>query len=239
MGLNARKRKEQKLIEKYGSVPKSKLFPWSKVLMLIVGLAVIGIGGMYGYKQLNLKQKKTAASPSTTPESTANASENPTNTEEKTMSATIKTTLGDIEVELFKNDAPKTVENFQKLADKKYYDGIIFHRVIKDFMIQTGDPTGTGTGGESAFGKDFEDEKNGYKMEPGTLAMANRGPGTNGSQFFIVTESRQAHLEGKHTIFGKVTKGMDVVKNIAAVDVDGSDKPLKEVKMKKVIIKQK
>lgn len=145
--------------------------------------------------------------------------------------ATIETTKGTIKAELYAEDAPKTVDNFRQLAEKNYYDGIIFHRVIEPFMIQTGDPTGTGTGGESAFGKEFEDEINDHKIVAGTLAMANRGPGTNGSQFFIVTESAQTHLDGKHTVFGQVIEGMDVVKAIAGVEVDTNDKPLEEVKM--------
>ncbi len=246
MGLNARKRKEKKLIERYGEVPQPKRFPWLKVIGAIIALAVIGWLGTWGYKKASPKvsdwyasynAKRTATpQPGTTSSPTKQSD---SKQEEKTVTATIKTTKGDIEIELFKKDAPKTVENFEKLAEKGYYDGIIFHRVIQDFMIQTGDPTGTGTGGESAFGKDFADEDNDYKMEPGMVAMANRGPNTNGSQFFIVTEKRQAHLEGRHTIFGKVTNGMDVVKAIAAVDVDSNDKPLQDVKMEKVTVTRK
>ena len=247
MGLNARKRKEKKLVEKYGEVPRPRRFPWAKVLLILIALALIGTGGVYSYKRVKPKvadwyasyNAKKSATPKASPSATATTQESVTKEEEQIMTATIKTTKGDIEIELFKKDAPKTVENFQKLADKGYYDGIIFHRVIQDFMIQTGDPTGTGTGGESAFGKDFEDEDNDHKMEPGVIAMANRGPNTNGSQFFIVTEKRQAHLEGRHTIFGKVTKGMDVVKAIAAVEVDGNDKPRTEVKMEKVTVTKK
>ena len=154
------------------------------------------------------------------------------------MVATIKTTLGDITLELYQKDAPKTVANFEGLANKSYYNGVIFHRVIKDFMIQGGDPTGTGTGGQSIYGKEFADEINSHKIVPGTLAMANRGPNTNSSQFFIVTEQDQPSLDGHYTVFGQVTAGMDVVKKIAAVPTDNNDKPLKDVKMTSVTVKE-
>ena len=134
----------------------------------------------------------------------------------------MKTSKGTVDIELFDADAPKTVENFKKLAADGFYDGVIFHRVIPDFMIQGGDPTGTGTGGP---GYKFEDEFNDHKVERGALAMANAGPNTNGSQFFIVTAEATPWLDGKHTVFGKVTKGMDVVDAIAGVDRDGRDRP--------------
>ena len=121
------------------------------------------------------------------------------------------TNHGAIELEFFDEDAPKTVENFRKLAADGFYDGVIFHRVIKDFMIQGGDPTGTGTGGP---GYTFEDEFNDHKVERGALAMANAGPNTNGSQFFIVTTDAAPWLDGKHTVFGRVTGGMDAVDSI-------------------------
>jgi peptidyl-prolyl cis-trans isomerase B (cyclophilin B) len=136
--------------------------------------------------------------------------------------ATMHTNHGAIELELFDEDAPKTVENFRKLADDGFYDGVIFHRVIKDFMIQGGDPTGTGTGGP---GYTFEDEFNDHKVERGALAMANAGPNTNGSQFFIVTTGAAPWLDGKHTVFGKVTGGMDAVDSIEKTDTDANDKP--------------
>ena len=128
--------------------------------------------------------------------------------------ATINTNVGVIEVELFDDDAPKTVENFRKLAADGFYDGIIFHRVIPDFMIQGGDPTGTGSGGP---GYQFEDEFNRHRVVRGALAMANAGPDTNGSQFFI-THNATPHLDGKHTVFGKVVEGQDVVNAIAQND---------------------
>ena len=177
--------------------------------------------------------------------------------------ATIKTTMGDIKVKLFPKDAPKTVENFTTHAKNGYYDGIIFHRVIKDFMIQGGDPTGTGRGGESIWGRPFEDE---FSLELhnicGALSMANAGPGTNGSQFFIVQkhdvepmlikQMEQLGLEGgfppetvaeykalggtawldfKHTVFGQVYEGMDIVDDIANVKTGMGDKPVEDVKI--------
>lgn len=179
--------------------------------------------------------------------------------------AMIKTNLGDIEVQLFPDQAPKTVENFTKLAEKGYYNGVIFHRVIPDFMIQGGDPTGTGRGGESIFGKAFEDEFSDQLFNfTGALSMANAGPNTNGSQFFIVSnehvpanmvEEMKAvgypqevikhyqenggtpWLDHRHTVFGQVINGMDVVKKISKVDRNGMDKPKKDVVMNEVTIK--
>jgi len=136
--------------------------------------------------------------------------------------ATLHTNHGPIEVELFDDDAPKTVENFRKLAGEGFYEGVVFHRVIPDFMIQGGDPTGTGMGGP---GYTFEDEFNDHKVERGALAMANAGPNTNGSQFFIVTTEAAPWLDGKHTVFGKVTDGMDAVDSIEKSDTDANDKP--------------
>jgi peptidyl-prolyl cis-trans isomerase B (cyclophilin B) len=145
--------------------------------------------------------------------------------------ATMTTNLGPIEIELFDEDAPKTVSNFKELSGKGFYDGVIFHRVIKDFMIQGGDPTGTGTGGP---GYTFEDEFNDHKVVRGALAMANAGPNTNGSQFFIVTTDEAPWLDGKHTVFGRVTDGMDVVDQIEGAETDGRDKPLSEVRIESV-----
>jgi cyclophilin family peptidyl-prolyl cis-trans isomerase len=134
----------------------------------------------------------------------------------------MQTTNGPIVFELFDEDAPKTVENFRKLASEGYYDGLLFHRVIKDFMIQGGCPEGTGTGGP---GYTFEDEFNDHKVVRGALAMANAGPNTNGSQFFIVTTGAASWLDGKHTVFGQVTDGMDVVDALEAVPTGGGDRP--------------
>ena len=145
--------------------------------------------------------------------------------------ATMQTNQGAIEIELFDDDAPKTVENFKKLANDGFYNGVIFHRVIPDFMIQGGDPTGTGTGGP---GYQFEDEFNDHKVERGVLAMANAGPNTNGSQFFIVTADATPWLDGKHTVFGKVTSGMDVVDTIEQTETDARDKPLEEMRIESI-----
>ena len=136
--------------------------------------------------------------------------------------ATLHTNAGPIAVELFDEDAPKTVENFRKLSGDGFYDGLIFHRVIPDFMIQGGCPEGTGTGGP---GYTFEDEFNDHKIVRGALAMANAGPNTNGSQFFIVTTPAADWLDGKHTVFGRVSSGMDVVDQLEALPTDRSDRP--------------
>jgi cyclophilin family peptidyl-prolyl cis-trans isomerase len=137
--------------------------------------------------------------------------------------ANMNTTLGTIAIEFFDDDAPKTVENFRKLASDGFYDGIIFHRVIPDFMIQGGDPQGTGSGGP---GYTFEDEFNAHKVVRGALAMANAGPNTNGSQFFIVTIDSAPWLDGKHTVFGQVTAGMDAVDAIEATPTGRGDRPV-------------
>jgi peptidyl-prolyl cis-trans isomerase B (cyclophilin B) len=136
--------------------------------------------------------------------------------------ATLHTNAGPITVELFDEDAPKTVENFRKLAGDGFYDGLIFHRVIKDFMIQGGCPEGTGTGGP---GYTFEDEINQHKIERGALAMANAGPNTNGSQFFVVTTDAAPWLDGKHTVFGRITDGMDAVDAIEGTETGAGDRP--------------
>jgi peptidyl-prolyl cis-trans isomerase B (cyclophilin B) len=145
--------------------------------------------------------------------------------------ATLHTNHGAIELELFDEDAPKTVENFRKLAADGFYDGVGFHRVIKDFMIQGGDPTGTGAGGP---GYTFEDEFNDQKVERGALAMANAGPNTNGSQFFIVTTEAAPWLDGKHTVFGRVTGGMEAVDSIEGTETDAGDKPVSEALIERV-----
>lgn len=178
--------------------------------------------------------------------------------------ATIKTNLGTIKVQLFKEQAPKTVDNFIQLAQKGYYDGVIFHRVIPDFMIQGGDPTGTGRGGESIYGKPFADEFSDELFNfTGALSMANAGPNTNGSQFFIVSNEHvpanmieqmkmvgypeeiinhyeqnggTPWLDHRHTVFGQVIDGMDVVKKISMVKRDNMDKPKDDVVMEKVTI---
>lgn len=178
--------------------------------------------------------------------------------------ATIKTNLGEIKIQLFEKQAPKTVNNFVQLAEKGYYDGVIFHRVIPDFMIQGGDPTGTGLGGKSIYGKAFEDEFSDQLFNfTGALSMANAGPNTNGSQFFIVSNEHvpanmieqmkvvgypqeiidhyakvggTPWLDHRHTVFGQVITGMDVVKKISQAKRDSMDKPKKDIVMEKVTI---
>lgn len=222
-----------------------------KVIAGITAIIVVGFIGYVAMSQQNqpAPQNSPATSPGLTQlnettqlneasTATPTASAAATEKENTKMVATITTTHGNIVVELFAKDAPKTVENFKQLAEKDYYNGVTFHRVIKEFMIQGGDPTGTGAGGESAYGKPFEDEFNQHKIVAGTLAMANRGPNTNGSQFFIVTERAQPHLDGRHTAFGQVVDGMDVVQKIAAVPVDAMDKPLEDVKITGITIEE-
>src|SRR4051794_24668823 len=135
---------------------------------------------------------------------------------------TMTTNHGPIVFEMFDEDAPKTVDNFRTLSEKGYYDGLIFHRIIRDFMIQGGCPDGNGTGGP---GYEFEDEFNEHKVIRGALAMANRGPNTNGSQFFIVTTEAAPWLDGKHTVFGRVTSGMEVVDALEGLSTDSRDQP--------------
>lgn len=150
----------------------------------------------------------------------------------------METNQGTIEIALMPDVAPKTCENFIKLAEKGYYDGLTFHRIIQEFMIQGGDPVGNGTGGESIWGKPFEDEVSANVTfdSPGLLAMANAGPNTNGSQFFITTiDTPWLHM--RHTIFGKVVKGMDVVSKIEKTETDAMDRPLQKQYIKKLYLK--
>ena len=161
--------------------------------------------------------------------------------ENEMLVAKINTTMGDIEIELFPNKTPKTVENFVGLAQQNYYDGIVFHRVIDQFMIQGGDPTGSGSGGDSFFGGSFEDEFDSELThnEPGILSMANAGPNTNGSQFFI-TLVPTPWLDGKHSIFGKVIGGIEVIEAIGKVATSKPfDKPMKDIVMNKVEIEKR
>jgi peptidyl-prolyl cis-trans isomerase B (cyclophilin B) len=145
--------------------------------------------------------------------------------------ATMQTSQGPIVLELFEEEAPKTVDNFLKLSRDGFYDGIVFHRVIKDFMVQSGCPEGTGSGGP---GYEFEDEINEHRIVRGALAMANRGPNTNGSQFFIVTRDEASWLDGKHTVFGRVAEGMETVDAIEAIETDPSDRPTEPVVIERV-----
>ena len=150
-------------------------------------------------------------------------------------SAPLHTSEGPIAFELFDEDAPKTVENFRKLAADGFYDGVVFHRVIKDFMIQGGDPEGTGRGGP---GYTFEDEINDHKVERGALAMANAGPDTNGSQFFIVTTDAAPWLDGKHTVFGRVTEGMEAVDSIEQTETGSQDRPVQDAVIERVEVRE-
>jgi peptidyl-prolyl cis-trans isomerase B (cyclophilin B) len=145
----------------------------------------------------------------------------------------MQTTHGAIELELFDDDAPKTVENFRRLASEGFYDGLAFHRVIRDFMIQGGCPLGTGTGGP---GYTFEDEINDHKIVRGTLAMANAGPNTNGSQFFLVTAEATPWLDGRHTAFGQVIDGMDAVDAIEASETDARDRPVEPAGIERIAL---
>jgi cyclophilin family peptidyl-prolyl cis-trans isomerase len=149
--------------------------------------------------------------------------------------ATMQTSEGPITVELFDEDAPKTVENFRRLAAEGFYDGLTFHRVIKDFMIQGGCPEGTGTGGP---GYTFEDEINEHKVVRGALAMANAGPNTNGSQFFIVTADACPWLDGKHTVFGRVSEGLDAVDSLEGVPTDAGDRPTRAIGIDSIALSQ-
>ena len=144
---------------------------------------------------------------------------------------TMTTNKGPIVFEMFDDDAPKTVDNFRTLAGKGFYDGLAFHRIIRDFMIQGGCPQGTGTGGP---GYTFEDEINDHKVVRGALAMANAGPNTNGSQFFIVTTVQAPWLDGKHTVFGQVVDGMDIVDKIEGGETDQRDRPVDEARIEKL-----
>src|SRR3954467_5753973 len=149
--------------------------------------------------------------------------------------ATLHTNHGDIAIELYDEDAPKTVENFLKLARDGFYDGVIFHRIIPDFMIQGGDPTGTGSGGP---GYQFEDEFNDNKVVRGALAMANAGPNTNGSQFFIVTTPEASWLDGKHTVFGRVTEGMEAVDSIEGTETGAGDRPVQDAVIERLEVRE-
>lgn len=169
-----------------------------------------------------------------------NSERGPMETQDSLMIAVVKTNMGTFEIELYPDLAPKTVENFAGLAEKGYYNGVIFHRIIKNFVIQGGDPTGTGRGGQSIWGKPFKDEFTSTLRHdgPGILSMANAGPNTNGSQFFI-TLAATPWLDNKHSIFGKVISGMDVINSMAVVQKDNADRPLLEIRMEEVTIEKR
>ena len=198
-----------------------------KKIILPLFLVMIAVGILFAYGKLNNANSNTSEKG------------NYFMSDSKTV-AVIKTNMGTIEIELFADQTPKTVENFVGLSEKGYYNGVIFHRVIKNFMIQGGDPTGTGRGGASFWGGKFEDEfVSDLKHDtPGILSMANAGPNTNGSQFFI-TLVATPWLDGKHTVFGKVINGMDVVNEIGKVKTGAGDKPVIDVVMEEVTIEKR
>ena len=199
-------------------------------IFLVVLLTLIFFSCQRNYKTVNLNNEYKKG---VTLDTLMNLKDN------EQLVATIETNLGKIEIELYAKEVPKTVKNFVGLALEGYYNGVIFHRVIKDFMIQTGDSTGTGMGGKSIYGKDFEDEfvNSLHHNTPGILSMANAGPNTNRSQFFI-TVAPTLWLDRKHTIFGKVTDGLDVVYQISNVQTGRSDKPVNDIVMKNVTIEK-
>lgn len=200
-----------------------------KNTFIIIGLAILVIAGAYF-----LKTPKKETLPEATPQGTLEPMNQPNiNPINQKVTATIKTSMGDIELELDGAKAPVTVGNFVALSKQNFYNGVTFHRVIPDFMIQGGDPTGNGTGGP---GYEFQDEFNDRKLVRGSLAMANSGPNTNGSQFFIVTADATPWLDGKHTNFGTVTKGMDIVDAISKVDRDENDNPVTPVVINEVAV---
>jgi len=223
----AKKLKELRKLEKQEKISKEKQ---KKKKFLGIGIAVIviclAVFSVYSLIKNN---------------SEGNFGENSGVSEiQKEKVAVLETNLGTIKFKMFYKDAPKTCANFERLTEKKFYDGIKFHRVIKDFMIQTGDPNSRdddwsddGTGGP---GYKFEDEINEHKLVRGAVAMANSGPNTNGSQFFIVTAKETPWLDGKHTVFGKVIKGMDIVDKIGNSETNKNDHPLKDIVVEKVYI---
>lgn len=204
------------------------------IIIVCIGLLVLFSGVLYKVFMMNDENKVESNSPVSTETGVVK--------NEGGVSAVIKTNMGSITLELFKDKSPNTVDNFVKLASSGFYDGTKFHRVIKDFMIQGGDPNSRNpdwsTHGMGGPGYAFNDEFNDVPLVAGVLAMANAGPNTNGSQFFIVTAESTPWLDGKHTAFGRVTDGMDVVKAIEAVSVDHNrgDHPIVDVIVEKVII---
>jgi len=214
-----------------------------EILILILGLIFAGMAGAFTYflqqgsiESANTKAENNKISKKEKEEEKPKPRYQTIPPKKGDLVASIETSMGVIKFKLFPEKASKTVENFKLLAEKNYYDGIIFHRVIDDFMIQTGDPTGTGKGGESAFGESFEDEFSpDLKNIQGAVSMANSGPNTNGSQFFIVQKrGGTSWLDNKHSVFGQVFEGMDVVNKIAKVEKGANDKPLEDISMLKV-----
>ena len=212
----------------------------NKTIVVVIFVLAITLIGLIMYKKSDsttdtFGTNKSTATPSASPTAQAVTKAADLVDPADVVSAhkvVLKTNKGDIAITLFPEDSPKTVKNFVTLGKRGFYDNLIFHRIIQDFMIQGGDPKGNGTGGSSIFGEKFPDEINSHKIVRGSLAMANSGPNTNGSQFFIVTTGAQSHLDGLHVNFGQVDEAsMSVVAAIAGVQVDRNDKPLAEVKI--------
>jgi cyclophilin family peptidyl-prolyl cis-trans isomerase len=211
-----------------------------QALVALIVILCIPLVGLIVYKG-----KDTSTSPSSSPTPNATPTMTPASNSTDAFAAypdpadvatahkvILKTSKGDINLTMYPDDAPHTVKNFVTLGKRGYYNNIIFHRVIKDFVIQAGDPLGTGTGGTSIYGNKFPDEINSHKIVKGTLAMANAGANTNGSQFYIVTATSQPSLDGKYTVFGQADDAsMQVVQAIASVPVDAGDKPKEDVKI--------
>jgi len=232
----AQKIKEQRKLERTQREERKKRL---KKSFLIYGLVVfvsigLALGANYLYQNLT-NPKKEIKSYKKGDKMYSQAPDMQIDTN-KTYIAKFETSLGNFEAELFTKDAPKTVNNFVVLSRDGFYDNLTFHRIIKDFMVQSGDPEGTGMGGP---GYQFEDEFNDNKLVRGVLAMANSGPNTNGSQFFIVTAEKTEWLDGKHTAFGKIISGLEKVMEIESIETDENDKPKIEIKINKLTIEEK
>lgn len=234
--------KEKRKLERIQKTEKKKQrIKWSIMTFIITILVLVSSFGLYKgtiflknkyfnkKADINQEEKKvTNRKYETVPSMTIDTN--------KTYIAKFETNKGNFDIELFTKDAPKTVNNFVFLAREGFYDGLTFHRIIKDFMIQGGDPKGDGTGDP---GYKFDDEINNNKLERGILAMANSGANTNGSQFFIVTKDKTEWLDGKHTAFGKVISGLEKVMEIEKLETGENDKPKESVIMNKVTIEEK
>jgi len=243
--LKKERREQREIREKRGLKRKSLVF---KVVTFMVVFGVTFYGLDIGYKKFFNKNQNGGEIGTDTDEHHEDIKSYKTGERKysqipdmqidisKDYIVTIKTNKGEFKAKLYVKDAPQTVNNFVVLARDKFYDGLIFHRIIKDFMIQGGDPNGDGTGDP---GYKFEDEINDHKLVRGALAMANSGPNTNGSQFFIVTKDKTDWLDGKHTVFGEVIEGLDIVMNIEKVETGENDRPKEEVRIESVIIEEK
>ena len=211
--------------------------PVIAVIVIVLLLPIITLFVTKKHGNANDAYTSSTASPSTQSTNTPAPVTNPADLVDPADVASasqviLKTSMGDITIDLYPADASHTVKNFVTLGKRGYYNGVTFHRVIKDFVIQGGDPTGTGSGGESIYGKQFPDEINSHKIVKGTVAMANAGANTNGSQFYIVTETAQPSLDGHYTVFGQVQDAsMSVVQAIAGVPTDSGDKPKTDVRI--------